>query len=153
LTVCRFKKSRYSIPLKNCEQLLLCSRNILPEDPLLLILNSTERFLCSRGRLGAHLTRLFAANSAVILDVGIGAAWPPMPITKSVWMDLREGVEQLRNALADGERTERLEVTLPSAVNLATMFGLMLGFPVVYWSQPSQVPSSSFLETIVKFES
>ena len=76
-----------------------------------------------------------------------------MPITKSIWMDLREGVEQLRNALDNSERTERLEVTLPSAVNLATMFGLLLGFPVVYWSQPSQVPSSSFLVTVVKSES
>ncbi len=130
-----------------------CSRKILPEDPLLLILNSTERFLCSRGRLTAHLTRLLTANSAVILDVGVGAAWPPMPITKSIWMDLREGVEQLRNALADGERTERLEVTLPSAVNLTTIFGLVLGFPVVYWSQPCQVPSSSLLETVDKSES
>jgi ABC-type sulfate transport system permease component len=76
-----------------------------------------------------------------------------MPITKSIWMDLREGVEQLRNAVNNSERTERLEVTLPPSVNLATIFGLLLGFPVVYWSQPSQVPSSSLLETIVKSES
>ena len=58
------------------------------------------------------------------------------------WAALAEGLELLQAALTTSsshEVRDQLSVELPPSCNLTTMFGLLLGYPVTYWSDPSQV--------------
>lgn len=128
---------------------VLCSRRVLSDDPLLIILNMADRFLCSRGRLLAHLAQLLAASpSPLVLDVSLDAAWPPQPVESTTWAGLQAVLQKLVAAIESCLGQEVLEVDLPASCNLASLFGLLLGFPVVYWSHPSQVNKCTVLALI-----
>lgn len=130
--------------------LLLNIRQVVGRDALILTLNGSERFLCCGSVLLAHISQLLTTtashhDSPPILDISPGSGWPPKMVDEAVWSDLVISLQQLQAALEQLVSEEeqlgagQLEVELPSSCNLSTIFGLLLGYPVLYWSQPSQL--------------
>lgn len=122
--------------------LLSLSRQIIGEDGLLLTLNDGDRFLASRRHLLAHINSILAASPPPpVLDVSFGSVWPPRQVDAVAWTQLTGGLDQIQAAIRLGQQ-QVVGVELPASCNLATMFGLLLGYPVTYWTHHTQPRNS-----------
>ena len=119
---------------------------------VVLQLDGDDYVIAIKSRLLAHLNQVLDAPP-VFLDLsGTGCPGSPASIcSDNIVCDILNSVRELRSRLAaasadddSGERLIHIDTAADlSGCNLATLFGVLLGYPVVYWFPPSQVGHQS----------
>ena len=119
---------------------------------VVLQLDGDDYVIAIKSRLLAHLNQVLDAPP-VFLDLS-GTECPGSPAiicSDNIVCDILNSVRELRSRLAaasadddSGERLIHIDTAADlSGCNLATLFGVLLGYPVVYWFPPSQVGHQS----------
>lgn len=101
-----------------------------------VILNLDSDYLIfKRAVMVSHLTNLIL-KPPVFLDVG-GDKLNPEPCSKPIVGTVLESVQDLLNVV-EKNANSFLSPGVRPGWNLSTMFGILLGYPVVYWFPPTQ---------------
>jgi hypothetical protein len=115
------------------KQFIIICKQILGENGLVLKLDQ-DYFLCNKSCLSAHLTSSLE-TPPVFLDI---TTRHPFKLVDSYPNSIRSYIENLQHCLGE-KGSEYLEIQgNESEVNLCTIFGILLAYPVVYYFDTSQ---------------
>ena len=112
------------------------SLNAVGDDAVIFKLDM-DYFIFKKSIMVSHLMGCLTQNSPVYIDVS-GSNPSPVVCSRSTVSQINCSIQQLlQNLDKNTNRFFHLENT--ASWNLSTLFGVLLGYPVVYWFTQSQV--------------
>ena len=85
-----------------------------------------------------------ATSPAIFIDVSANLDKPKV-VSECLWESVTSAIRAIREGLTDAGKScsKVLQLTLADDVNLSTVFGWLLGYPVVYWFDSDSFSNSS----------